>query len=92
MSREQLTIRSKLERDKDGTWWYVHIPKRVRERLKHAERRGAIPVAATVGESSWEGSLLPWADGSAQLVVKKDVRARERLRLGDEVVVKIGLR
>jgi hypothetical protein len=92
MNPQELTIRSKLERDKDGTWWYLHIPKKVREQLKHAERRGTIAVAATVGESSWEGTLLPWADGSAQLVVKKDVRDRERLRLGDEVVVHIGLR
>jgi hypothetical protein len=40
MSREQLTVRSKLEREKDATWWYLHIPREVRELLKHAERGG----------------------------------------------------
>ena len=89
---ELLTVRSKLERDKDGTWWYLHIPERVRRQLKQAERRGTIPVEATIGSTSWPASLMPWADGSAQLVVKKVVREKERLELGAEVVVHLRLR
>lgn len=84
-----LSFTSVLERDKDGTWWYVHVPRHVREALKHLEKRGSVPVVATIGQTSWEGSLLPWADGSAQLVVKKPVRTREGLELGQTLDVRV---
>ena len=78
-----------LERDKDGTWWYVHVPAAIRQSLQQFARRGSIPVTARVGDTSWNASLLPWADGSAQLVVKKDVRDKESLQLGESVDVAV---
>lgn len=81
-----------LERDQDGTWWYVHVPAAIRQSLKQFERRGAIAVEARIGKTSWRGSLLPWADGSAQLVVKKEVRDRESLNQGDSVDVAVAAR
>ncbi|MBV8257933.1 MAG: DUF1905 domain-containing protein [Actinobacteria bacterium] len=85
----ELTFVSAIERDKDGTWWYVHVPAEVREALREHERRGFVPVTATVGATSWDGSLMPWADGSAQLTVGKRVRERESLELGREVRVSV---
>ncbi len=75
--------------DKDGTWWYLHVPKEIRQSLKSFETRGRIQVTATIGESSWDGTLLPRADGSAQISVNKKIRAAERLVLGRTVSVKI---
>jgi len=48
-----------------------------------------VTVTATIGGTSWDGSLLPWADGSAQLVVKKGIRDREGLELGQLVAVEV---
>jgi hypothetical protein len=31
--------------------------------------------------------MLPWADGSAQISINKDVRAKESLQLGDYLYV-----
>lgn len=78
--------------DKDGTWWYVHVPKEIRQTLKQFEKRGIIAVSATIGKTTWEGSLLPWADGSAQLSVKKDVRSKEKLELDQKLQVSINAR
>ena len=83
----RLTFAATLERDADGTWWYLHVPAEIRAALKEHERRGVVPVTATIGGTTWPGSLLPWADGSAQLTVTARIRARERLELGSEVRV-----
>jgi hypothetical protein len=87
MAMDSTTFTAPLERDKDGTWWYVHVPAEVRAGWKRLERRGFIAVTATVGGSRWTASLMPWADGSAQLVIKRPVREREGLRLGSDVTV-----
>ena len=86
---EQIAFTGTLERDTDGTWWYIHVPKHIRDQLKHLEKRGAIPVTATIGRTTWPASLLPWADGSAQITVNKTVRDNEALTLGQEVEVLI---
>ena len=81
------TITGKLERDKDSNWHYVHIPKPVRDHFEALEKRGIIAVNATIGDTSWQGSLLPWADGSAQISVSQAVRTREKLSAGDEITI-----
>ena len=83
---------ARLEKDSDGTWWYVHIPTQVRQVFAAYQRRGIVPVTATIGTTSWDGSLLPWADGSAQLSVNKRIRKAEGLELGDELVVTLRVR
>ena len=77
-----LSFTTTLERDKDGTWWYAHVPSEVRNELRHLGRRGIIPVLAMLGDTTWEATLMPWADGSAQIVVNRNVREREQLELG----------
>jgi hypothetical protein len=83
---------ARLEKDSDGTWWYVHVPMEVRQAFAAYQRRGIVPVTATIGATSWDGSLLPWADGSAQLSVNKRIRKAEGLDLGDELVVTLRVR
>jgi hypothetical protein len=85
-------FRAPLQRDHDGTWWFVHVPKEVRQAFKHLERRGTTPVHVTVGGTSWAASLMPWADGSAQIVVNAAVRRREGLHLGQQVEVMVSAR
>lgn len=74
-----------LECDKDGTWYYVHVPKEIREGYRQFEHRGAIAITAKVGKSTWQGSMLPWADGSAQISVNKKIRDKEGLVLGERI-------
>lgn len=83
------SFRTILEKDNNGTWWYVHVPLEMRQKLKQFEKRGIIAVQAQIGTTNWEGSLLPWADGSAQITVNKKIRDSERLELGQVVDVTI---
>jgi hypothetical protein len=86
---QPIVFSSRLDRDRDGTWWYAHVPAAVRQALAAYARRGSVPVTATLGRSTWEASLLPWADGSAQLSVKKAVRIAESLQLGDALEIQV---
>ena len=86
------TVSAPLERDTDGTWWYLHVPRHVREVFAAYQRRGVVSVRATIGTTTWDGSLLPWADGSAQLSVNRRIRTAESLDLGDIVVVVLEVR
>ena len=81
----ELSFEAKLERDKDGTWWYVRVPSRVRDSLKAFEKRGIIRVTATIGDRRWDGSVLPWADGSGQLSIAKPIRSELGLQLGQTI-------
>lgn len=80
-------VKTPLECDKDGTWYYVHISKQIRDQYKRLESRGSIPIVARVGSSIWHAGMLPWADGSAQISINKKVRTQEAIRLGDEVTI-----
>lgn len=51
---------------------------------------GAIPVAARIGVTDWETSLLP-KDGGYVLPIKTSVRARERLDDGDLITVAVSI-
>ncbi len=89
---ERQVFEAKLEMDKDGTWWYIHVPKKIRDAFKQYEKRGITPVNVTIGNTTWEGSMLPWADGSAQISVNKKIRNKEGLELGDTLLVNVSPR
>lgn len=58
-----ITLAATLEMDKDGTWYYIQVPKEIWNSLKEFEHRGSIKVTGTLSDLTWDGSLLPWADG-----------------------------
>lgn len=51
---------------------------------------GAIPVRARIGATEWETSLLP-KEGGYLLPVKRMVRDRERVALGDTITVDMSI-
>jgi hypothetical protein len=51
---------------------------------------GMIPVAVTIGETTWTTSLWP-KDGSYDVPLKDRVRNAERIALGDVVEVRLRL-
>jgi len=83
----ELAFVTSVDQDKDGTWWFAHVPREVRERLKRYEKRGNIAVIATIGRTTWDASLMPWADGSAQIVLKKHVREAEDLKPHQRITI-----
>lgn len=84
-----ITLAATLEMGKDGTWYYIQVPKEIWNSLKEFEHRGSIKVIATISDLLRECNLLPWADGSAQMSIQKRVREKQRLDLDAALNVQI---
>jgi hypothetical protein len=80
----------------DAGWHFVTLPGEVSDdvRARSGRRRGfgSVRVRATVGSTTWSTSVFPdSARGAYVLPVKKDVRTRERIDVGDRVPVQLDL-
>ncbi len=78
-------------------WVFVRLPQEASDEIADVPRVragfGAVKVTATIGGSRWTTSIFPEgaspAGGAYVLPVKKAVRLREGLELGD--VVRVGV-
>jgi hypothetical protein len=76
-----------------GGWCFVSMGDEDSRKLK-AEKRigrtgfGYVPVTATLGSSTWRTTLFPTKEGPYMLAIKADVRAKERIGVGDDVCVR----
>jgi hypothetical protein len=81
----------------EAAWHFVTVPGGVSDAIEAetAGRRrgfGSVRVRATVGKTTWTTSVFPDRGRRAFLLpVKKDVRAREGIRVGDVVPVSLEL-
>ncbi|MEL4304444.1 DUF1905 domain-containing protein [Methanococcoides sp. LMO-2] len=75
-----------------GGWHYVRVPTDITEMLLHEAQRGLIPIRATVGETSWETSLMPMGDGTHFVALNAKVRKKENIELGMSISVSFQLR
>lgn len=73
-------------------WVFAHVPVEISEELDDAPlpRGGfnSIKVTATLGSSRWSTSIFPDGDRFV-LAIKKAIRAREGVDLGDTVHIGI---
>jgi hypothetical protein len=72
---------------------FVTVPEPEAEELRAVAQLvsygwGMIPVAVTIGHTTWTTSLWP-KDGSYVVPLKDAVRAKESIELGDEVAVRL---
>ncbi len=95
---ERFEIRSELWKwqpadQTAGGWCFVNVDARTATEIRYAalgraSRFGSIRVTATIGETSWKTSLFPHKEtGGFLLPVKADVRRRERLEVGQDIIV-----
>ena len=80
----------------DAAWHFVTLPADVSDdvRDRSGARRGfgSVRVQVTVGATTWRTSVFPDTRRGAYLLpVKKEVRTREGLELGDRVAVRLEL-
>ena len=82
--------------DGDAAWHFVTLPADVSDdvRDRSGARRGfgSVRVQVTVGGTTWRTSVFPDTRRGAYLLpVKKEVRTREGLQLGETVPVRLEL-
>jgi len=77
-----------------AAWHYIIIPTDHADQIKFFREKpigfGSVPVNVTCGQTTWQTSLFPdKKSASYMLPIKKDVRVREKLSVGDDVEIKI---
>ena len=83
--------------DGDAPWHFVTIPVEISDEIEFrtSDRRtgfGSVRVQVTVGTTTWRTSLFPDRGRQAYLLpVKREVRDREGLAVGDELYVTLDL-
>jgi hypothetical protein len=70
-----------------GGWVYISIPLAMTKELLHRADRGLIPIEATVGEYSWNTSLLPMGDGTHFIALNAKVRKKEGIEVGNYITI-----
>jgi hypothetical protein len=85
------------EARRDDSWTFVSLPAEASDEIRersggHRRGFGAVPVWATVGASTWKTSVFPdQASGSYVLPIKRAVRDKESLDVGDTAAVTVEL-
>jgi len=81
----------------NAAWHFVDVPKKNSEIIKdkfgtEAKGWGSLPVAVTIGKTSWKTSIFPdRKSGKYILPIKSKVRTAEQVFEGDTVLVKINI-
>jgi hypothetical protein len=82
---------------KHDSWTFVSLPADDSDEIRHRVGRtngfGSVPVAVTIGATTWQTSIFP--DAAKQVYtfpVKKAVRLAEGLAAGDSARVTVELR
>jgi hypothetical protein len=82
------TFVAKVERfEREMGWHYVSVPTELSNPLEYLADRGLIAIRATVGNSSWQTSMLPMGDGTHFIALPTKVRSKEKLLLGTEIEI-----
>ncbi len=78
-----------------ASWYFVTIPPEISAEIKYemlglTRGFGAVPVTATIGETTWRTSLFPSKDmGGYLLPLKSAVRKAQGVRAGEVVTVRL---
>lgn len=78
----------------DGAWHFVTIEKEQALEIKkdwHWPRRGfgSIPIKATLGATTWNTSIFPEKGGTFVLPLKKEVRKKENVVVGQTIILSL---
>lgn len=77
-----------------GSWHFITIEFSQSQEIKkdwHWPRKGfgSIPVNAKIGLTSWRTSIFPEKGGEYLLPIKKEVRQKEKIKIGQIITITI---
>lgn len=73
-------------------WVYVAVPQKHTKKLKLRRRAwGMYPITAHVGNTAWKTKLMMKKGGDFFVALKTEVRSKEKITVGDKVVVSFKL-
>lgn len=95
MKNEPHVIRSRVwEWQGKGSWHFVTIEKSEADEIKKdwpwpRKGFGSIPVNVAIGKTTWKTSVFPEKEGTYLLPIKKAVRQKEGVMIGQTISVVI---
>jgi Domain of unknown function (DUF1905) len=78
-----------------GTWYFLRVGGQIANEIRFLAFEsprgfGSVPVAATIGKTHWRTSLFRANEGGGYLLpIKADVRRREGIAEGDEILAQM---
>jgi hypothetical protein len=63
----------------------VDIPEKYTKMLKGYADRGLVAIKVTLGNSTWDTSLMPMGDGTQFIPLSAKVRNAENIKVGDNI-------
>lgn len=75
-------------------WHYVRVPSELGAAAKKSSllvNRGLIPIQASINNTIWQTSLLPFGDGTLFIALKASVRKTEMISSGDTITISFSL-
>lgn len=81
-----------------AAWHFVNVDKKQSEiiKAKHATKRrgfGSVPVAVTIGKTTWKTSIFPdKQSGTYLLPLKAKVRSAEGIAEGDSITLQLTIK
>lgn len=81
----------------EAAWYFVYVPKEITEEIFSKVNLRAttfkfLPIYATLEDVKWETSLLPHGKKQFFIAIKKDVRKKTFVDVGDKVEISFSLR
>lgn len=77
----------------DLGWHFVYLPKILAKKIKEKKKShgaGFIKIEAKIGKTSWQTALFPYKrEETYLLAIKKAIRGKEGIFVGDEINVKL---
>lgn len=91
-----LEFSADIWRHSNGRWVMLTVPEDesedIRELAPHFGGFGSVRVRVTIGESEWKTSVFPQSNGGCfVLPMKKQIRTKEKVDVGDTVEVELAL-
>jgi hypothetical protein len=75
-----------------GGWVYVAVPKKYTKEFKQQRRAwGMYPITAYVGKTSWKTKLMMKKGGDFFVALRVAVRNKEKMAVGDRVIISFKL-
>lgn len=78
-----------------AAWYFVNLPVRLAQEIEYKfspfkRGWGSLRVTVTIGATTWKTSIFPDKEVSSYLLpLKAEVRKKEQINRGDEVLVQI---